>query len=93
MAETRANANRRIRQENIRDYLSNQKHLEHVEKILADVSDPAQEVDSEMLARYKVAIDAKLKLIDKYLPSLKAVEMTGEGGEDLIPKSIKVIYE
>ena len=32
-----------------------------------------------MVARYKIAIDTKLKLINKYLSDLKSVEIQGSG--------------
>jgi len=42
---------------------------------------------------YKAAIDGWEKIAQYVEPKLKAVEMTGKDGSDLIPASIKVTYE
>ena len=83
---TAKNKNRRVRQEALREQLSNQGHLQHVIDITDKLKDESKQIDSQMVNRYKVVIDTKLKLIDKYIPSLKAVEHSGEGGEDLVIK-------
>ena len=33
--------------------------------------------------RYKIVIDTKMKFIDKYLPSLKAIELSGEVDQNI----------
>lgn len=83
MAKTKAQANRAIRQEALREQLASQKHVEHVIEIAVKLSDPAQVVEPDMLQRYKIVIDTKLKLINKYLPDLKSTELTGENGGPL----------
>lgn len=49
-----------------------------------DYAKQLAELNSELEAleiqRLKAAADIKLKLINKYLPDLKATEVTGEGG-------------
>jgi len=42
---------------------------------------------------YKAAIDGWEKIAQYVEPKLKAVEMTGKDGSDLIPAGIKVTYE
>jgi len=83
MAMTRAQKNRSIRQEALREELSNkgllQKVLEDIEK-LGRLDD---ELDPTKVNRIKIGIDSRLKLISKYLPDLKATEITGEAGSDL----------
>ena len=83
---TRAQENRRIRQEALRVQLSNGKHVEHVIDILDKLRDPKQEIEHNMVQRYKITLDAKFKLIDKYLPTEKPTILTGEGedGEILL---------
>jgi hypothetical protein len=83
MAETAANKNRRIRQDALREQLANQGHVQHVIDITDKLSELDNELDSGKVQRLKAAADIKLKLINKYLPDLKATEITGEGGEPL----------
>jgi len=78
-----ANKKRRERQETLREALAKAKHHEHVVEILDELRDSEQVLTTEMVARLKIVIDTKIKLISKYLPDLKAVEHTGEAGEDL----------
>ena len=42
---------------------------------------------------YKAAIDGWEKIAQYVEPKLKAVEVTGKDGDDLIPKSISIEYE
>ena len=89
---TRKNANRALRQENLREQLSAQGHVQHVIDIsnkLSDLDDPLEPVES---TRLKAAADIKLKLINKYLPDLKAMEVTGEGGDEF-NVVFKTVYE
>lgn len=83
MAETRAQLNRKVRQEALREQLASQGHVQHVIELLEEISNPINDIDKGMVDRYKIVIDTKLKLIGKYLPDLKAVEHTGEGGDPL----------
>jgi hypothetical protein len=46
-------------------------------------------MEANELTAIKYATDARLRLINKYLPELKATEMTGEGGDDLVVSLIK----
>lgn len=81
MAETRAQSNRRVRQEALRDQLEAkglcQKVLETCE-ILVELSQPLESVEVQ---RLKAANDARLALIKKYLPDIKTLEVTGEDGQ------------
>jgi hypothetical protein len=71
MSKTRAQQNRHIRQEALREQLQAQGHVQHVVEIVDKVRDPDHFIDNDMIARYKIAIDTKLKLINKYCPDLK----------------------
>lgn len=88
---SRANENKAIRQQALRDKLSAGGHVQHV----LDISDKLQDLTINLTnteaGRLKSAADIKLKLIDKYLASLKAVEMTGANGDSLIPSSIELV--
>ena len=78
MGMTRAQKNKSIRQEALREQLSSQKHVEHVVDILEQIGDLDSALDSNDLQRLKVVVDTKLKLITKYLPDLKSVEHSGD---------------
>ena len=80
---TAKNRNRRIRQEALREQLANQGHVQHVVEILDKVKDESQEIDASMLARYKLVVDTKLKLMNKYIGDVKSVELTGEDGDPI----------
>lgn len=53
-----------------------QKVIDDAEKL----ADQTYDLDAVMVQRIKAANDVRLKLIAKYLPDVKAVEMTGEDG-------------
>ncbi len=80
MSLNRKDSNRKIRQDALREQLSNGKHVEHVIDIVKKVEDGGSEFSSLDLQRYKLVIDTKLSLIKKYLPDVKQVEITGEDG-------------
>lgn len=75
---TAAAKNRRVRQEALRDQLSAMGLVQHVIETAEKLNDETIEIDQLMVARYKIAIDTKLKLIAKYLPDLKQTELIGD---------------
>ena len=83
MAETRASRNKKVRQEALREQLSAQGHVQHVVDILDKLSNQEIEIDAAMVNRYRITLDGKFKLIDKYLPTDKPVELTGSDGGPL----------
>lgn len=82
MAKTRAQLNRAIRQEALRDQLASkglvQKVLDNIDKMEKLAGN-----DHFELTKLKTANEQRMKLIDKYLPSLKATELTGDGGDSM----------
>lgn len=92
MAATRAAQNKKIRQEALREQLSSQKHVEHVIELLGKIQKPVPFETEDMLARYKLVIDTKLKLINKYLPDLKSQEIDlNHGVQDSLDSLIEQI--
>jgi len=83
MAMTRAQSNRAIRQEALREQLSSQGHVQHVIEIIDKLKQLDTGYDAIQVTRLRVAIDAHLKLANKYIPDLKATEMTGPDGGPL----------
>lgn len=79
MRDTRTEAARQkeVRQEALRQQLSAKGHVQHVIEMAEKMSDEDIELDRDMVTRYKIAIDTKLRLMNKYLPDLKAVEVSG----------------
>ena len=80
---TRANQNKKIRQKALREQLEAQGHVQHVTDILDKMSNPQEEIDANIITRYKVTLDTKMKLIGKYLPDLKAQDINVEGAMNL----------
>lgn len=82
MAKTRAQKNRAFRQDYLREMLASRGHLQHIDTILEELMGDKQ-IDALELQRKKVVIDTKLALIKKFLPDLKAIEITGAEGGDI----------
>ena len=79
---TAKNRNRRIRQEALREQLSQGKHVEHVVEISNKLANLNEELDALEVQRLKAAADIKKGLIAKYIPDLKQsdIALTGEDG-------------
>jgi len=75
---TAKNRNRKLRQDNLRESLAAGGHIQHVLDISDKLLDLVNELESTEVVRLKSAADIKLKLIDKYLPGLKQVELSGD---------------
>lgn len=83
MAATAANKNRKIRQDALREQLSKQKHVEKVIDIAKKLNEQATTLESSHIQAYKAAADIHMRLVNKYLPDLKATELTGSDGGPL----------
>lgn len=78
MGATVAAKNKKIRQEALRDQLSNQKLVEHVIDIAKKLNDQHLELDSTHIQALRASADIRMKLINKYLPDLKAIEHSND---------------
>lgn len=74
---TRAQRNRAIRQENLRQELKARSYLDQIHGILEHNYLGAEMIE---LQAAKLKLDGYFKLLNKVLPDLKAVEVTGENG-------------
>ena len=89
MATTTANNMRAKRQENHRLKLSEGKHLQYaIESIIKVEKLKPSETSNQELAILKTAAELRLRLVNKYLPDLKNVELANDGGGDLIIKLV-----
>ena len=93
MGTTAANKNRSVCKEALREQLSAQGHVQHVVDILDEIKDLRKDLDQQDLARYKVVLDTKLKLISKYLPDLKSVEHTGDEDAPIAIAAYEINWE
>lgn len=79
--ESRANQRREINREELKRFLSERGKVDYifdcVEK-LEDLSNPMEGVEVQRVSK---AIDARLRLLNKYLPDEKAVELKNADGE------------
>jgi hypothetical protein len=87
MATTAAQRNRKIRQDALREQLSKQKHVEKLIDIAEKVTEP--EFKNEDLPKYRLKADIHLSLIKKYLPDLKAMEITGDADNPVTIEKIE----
>ena len=75
---SRANANKKIRQDALREQLANGKHVEHVIDIANKLASLDEDMDALTIQRLKAAADIKKGLIGKYLPDLKSMEIEAD---------------
>lgn len=94
MARTRAQENRAIRQEALREQLAQQGHEQHIIEIIQEIRELGKELTPFELKRLEVVLNTKLALLKKYIPDLKATELTGDNGEplptEIVIKHVKV---
>lgn len=73
---SRADQNRLIRKEALRDTLESQSHVRYVVDIIEKLEDLPTELDALEIQRLRVAADKRMDLIGKYLPTLKQSDNT-----------------
>ena len=84
MAKTNKQNIRAVRQEELREYISQQGKLKYVFDNIKKIEDVNTPLDAVELKRLETATASRIKLLDFYMPKQKAIEHTGEGGGDLI---------
>lgn len=77
---SRAQTNKRIRQEALREYLQERGSVQHLLDLIEKVEglDPNDPNFDKDLAKYDKAISQRQKLLGKYMPDLKASEVNIE---------------
>ena len=81
--KTVAQRNKAIRQDALREQLSEQCRIQHIIKNIEKLEDLKSDLEGNDILRIKSANDQRIKLLGKYLPDLKATEITGPDGGDL----------
>jgi len=81
---TRAQHNRAIRQEELRQKLAAGAHLDLAIDLADKMSKAADEKASENIVALKSAFDARMKLVNKYMPELKATELSTDPVNPLV---------
>ena len=76
MAATVAAKNRKVRQDALREMLSKKCTVEQVLNNVMKMETQGASMEGQELTALKYATDARLKLINKYLPELKASELS-----------------
>jgi adenylosuccinate synthase len=93
----RANANKMIRQEALRQQLAAQGHLQHIIDLHSQLLDfKDDDMDAGKVQRIKIVMESKHKFVDKYLPTPKQIELTegdglGDMTDDELTERIKAI--
>ena len=84
MAKTRAQLNKAIRQEALRQQLAAQKHHEYVSESIKKIEELSASGDASEfeIKKWKAAAELRLKLVNKYLPDLKQQDITLGGDPD-----------
>ena len=83
MPATVADRNRAIRREALRVQLKGQGHVQHVVEIATKLREGYLSLEGTQIQSLKAAADLHCKMIGKYLPDLKAIELTGDDGESI----------
>ena len=78
------------RRASLRELLSKQGHLQHINELLEDLQDLDEEMDSVKVQRLSKVIDTKLKLINKYLADDKEPTNVNLGGQEDNPVKAKI---
>ena len=77
--QSRANKNKQIRQEALREQLQAHGHLQHVVELLNESSNLQLSEESDfILKRNMQIVDRKLKLINKYCPDLQSMQINAD---------------
>lgn len=80
MAATNAAKNRTIRQDALREMLSKKCTVEQVLVNIKKMEEQGASMESVELQALRAATDTRVKLLNKYIPDLKSMELVGDGG-------------
>lgn len=89
MAATAANKNRKIRQDALREQLGKQKLVEKVLDIAKKFEEHGKSMEASEIQALRASADIRMKLINKYLPDLKSMEISGDEDNPLAISKIE----
>ena len=89
MGVTALNKNRAIRQQALREQLEKQGHLQHVLDLTDKLSNLDTPLENVEVQRLKTVIDTKIKLMNKYIPDLRSIELSGDQDNPLLISTIE----
>ena len=80
VGSSRATENKRIRQEALREYIQERGSVQYLFDLIekAEELDPTDPDFDKKLAKMKLVFDQRQKMLDKYMPALKASEISLE---------------
>ena len=88
MARTRAQANRELRKGALREYIQERGSVQYLFDLIEKIEglDPDSSTFTNDLQKLKVALDARIKMMGKYMPDLKAQEIEHSVSDDIIKR-------
>jgi hypothetical protein len=78
MGATVAAKNRKVRQDTLRELLSNKGLAQQVIEIATKLENQHLELEASHIQALRASADLKLRLVNKYLPDLKAMELSND---------------
>ena len=83
-SRTVAHRNRALRQEELRALCAEKVRLSKVIENIEKIENLDVKLDPTLVNRIKIANDQRLKLINKYLPDLKSIALTGDPEQPIV---------
>lgn len=93
VGQTPAQKKREQNRDALRELLQSQGHLQHAVDMIKKLSDLETVLDPLDVTRLDKSIGHKLSIVRKYLPDMKAVEISGDNGTDLFRSILADIAE
>ena len=90
---TAAAKNKRIRQESLRELLAEQCRVQHIIENIKKMENEGGRMEAQELQALKYATDTRVKVMGKYLPDLKAIEIEGNVSNDSHEEWLKHLSE
>lgn len=96
VGQSRADANRKLRREALRDKLEAMGLVQQVIETSVKLSNLNEEMDAVAVQRLRAANEARFKLINKYLPDAKEdqnLNVGGQGDNPIVHKIERIIVK